>query len=268
MEFAIICPVGPLFKWGYEHTFEACLMNQARGAAALYLVHSLADLSGMERLAGHSNIVSMCGPETWFHPEGLAPDDVAFGDYSGHNFTTLHERNYRLGRHRAWRDGFNLVVYTHSNWYVPEAQWPILRGALERLVLECQDYGVMNRRAQVQDWIIAPDKAARLLINMTEWSEEQVRLREHDRKLRAANVLPGAPEFVDCSSEATPEQISANFLRFDPRRITPASVVVAMQHLVSGMAKERVTDRTGLGIARTSKLGSIASLIDSTGGGS
>ena len=246
--FAIVCPCGPLWKWGYENTAALCLANQAQAADALYLVHSV-----KQAVVATANAVELSSPETWFHPSGEAPDDTPFASYAATQFTGLHERNYRLGRMRAWQDGYRIVVYTQSNWYIPESQREPLRRAVARIVADGQEYGLLNRRHQFGRMILRPDKAAYLIINMTAWDERTVLLVEHDRKLRGHQV-GNHPYVVDCGSEQTAQQLSAYFWRARYERRTPEELTEYTRRAArKAMPGEPVADATGLAIAAKSR---------------
>ena len=257
---AIICPCGPLWKWGYENTAGPCLRNQADAVGGLYLVHSAIQDPGAEIPTG-SNVVSMSSRETWFHPEGLAPDDEPMENYGGAVFTHLHERNYALGRLQAWRDGFRVVLYTQSNWYIAEVGRERLRRAVEAPVAGGGDFGLVNRRGQCGRVVLKADKAAYLLVNMTNWAEGRVATEVVDRKLRGGQVGEH-PEIVDCGSEQTPEQLAQHLWRARCERYAPEDLVrVCRLNALRGLPGEPLSDPTGLEIAARSRPEHLSGLV-------
>jgi hypothetical protein len=248
----MVCPCGPLWKWGYENTAKTCLHNQARTADALYLVHSAQQTAEAAIPAG-KNIVQISGTETWFHPEGLAPDGKTFVSYSGSLFTGLHERNYRLGRLAAWLDGYRVVVYTQASWYVPKDQAAPLREAIARLVASGAHYGLLNRRSQYKNVLLRPDKAAFLIVNMTSWDATRAAEDTHDRKLQRVFV-GNQPHIVDCGAEVTPQQLSEHMWRARAEVMTPEYLLgYARMQYHRYLPGDPVTDATGLAIAAQSK---------------
>jgi hypothetical protein len=111
----------------------------------------------------------------------------------------------------------------------------------------------VNRRNQCGRLVLAADKAARLLINMTTWAEERVATEVVDRKLRGGQV-GDHPEIVDCGAEQTPEQLARHLWRARYERYAPEDLVRACRlNARRGLPGEPVSDPTGLEIAARSR---------------
>lgn len=256
---AIICPCGPLWKWGYENTAEICLQNQAGVVEALYLVHSVKQKQMPELRA--NNVVELSGTKTWFHPEGLAPDNEPVVNYAGTHFTNLHERNFRFGREQAWRDGYRVVLYSQSNWYIPRHRLEELRAAADQLVESGKRFGLVNRRQQFGELVMQPDKAAYLLVNMHSWTEQEVRELLVDRKLRR-NLVGAHAQLVDCGAEQTAQQLAEHLWRARTDRNKPGELLEYLKgRALRSMPGVAVTDAAGYEIALRTKQDSISRII-------
>ena len=259
LPLAIICPCGPLWKWGYENTAGICLQNQAGSADALYLVHSVKQEQMPELGAG--NVIELSSPETWFHPEGTALDNEPMVNYAGVHFTHLHERNFRIGRARAWRDGYRVVLYSQSNWYIARHRLEELRAAADTLVEKGERFGLVNRRQQFGELVMQPDKAGYLLINMHAWTEQEVRELVVDRKLRG-DLVGGNPQLVDCGAEQTAKQLAEHLWRARTERKEPGALMEYIKgRALRSMPGVAVTDAAGYELALRSKADSISRII-------
>jgi hypothetical protein len=99
-----------------------------------------------------------------------------------------------------------------------------------------------------------------LIINMTEWDEERVRVDNYDRKLQRS-LVGNNPEIIDCGAEQSAQQLSEYFWRARAEHKTPDYL---MQYVRSQAAKalpgEMVTDPTGLEIAARSRPENLSNL--------
>ena len=256
---AIVCPCGPLWKWGYENTAEICLQNQAGAADALYLVHSVKQEQMPDLLA--CNVVELSSPQTWFHAEGIAPDNEPMVNYAGVNFTNLHERNFHIGREQAWRDGYRVVLYSQSNWYIARHRLEKLRTAADQLVASGERFGLINRRQQFGELVMQPDKAGYLLVNMHGWTEQEVRELVVERKLHG-NLVGAHAQLVDCGSEQTVRQLVEHLWRARAERYKPDELLEYLKRrALRSIPGAEVTDAAGYEIALRTKQDSISRLI-------
>ncbi len=222
MRIAISLATGPTHKWGYQHIYNECLSSQAEFADRVYLVQSTDDDTGIpEVLSKHSNIVFISNPSTWHHRPGETDEIMT----TVPNMTEFHMRNLTIGRYAAFRDGYRVVISSHTNWYIPRGNIDNLREYCERFHSTGQLTGKLWLMAQFANRLWGPPASGDFLCNLTSMDKMEVwnyypRLK-FDRAL--AGTVPQNIEdicLVDCPYEMTPDEFGSNQLRW-PEYRTP-----------------------------------------------
>jgi hypothetical protein len=176
MSIAISCACGPLHKWGYQWTAYECLASQAEFADVVYLVQSTSDATGVKELQEkYPNIVLISNRLTWHHKPGEGDDNLTvYPDPIMGSFTTFHMRNLSIGRRVAFVDGHNIVMSTHSNWYIPQKNIEPLREYCKDFeksgVVSCDGWAI----GQLHDRLNGPAVRRETICNLTGLDEHLV----------------------------------------------------------------------------------------------
>lgn len=216
MKIAISLAIGPLHKWGYQHTCHECIASQAEFADHIYLVQSTADATGVPELLNEfGNVTLISNPSTWHHKPGRTDEVVDIGMPMALRqgfLPTFHMRNLATGRAAAFDDGYKVVLSTHVNWYIPRSNVKTLR-------TYCEDFEKSDRLtgntwmiAQLHDKLIGPASRNEGLCNLEDMiGGDEVRAYYGDLKWRhpPLNEIPDNVNeicVVDCSYNLLPSE--------------------------------------------------------------
>lgn len=122
MKLAIVCPVGPLDRYGYQNVAAECIASMARLADVVYLILSTREMAGLnEMLVLSPKITAVSNKYTWFK------------EWNGGEFFDIYQviGNAERGRHIALDDGADCVMLIECNQYIPEHSIPGLRATCE-----------------------------------------------------------------------------------------------------------------------------------------
>jgi hypothetical protein len=201
---AVITPIGPLTKWGYQHTYEACIGSQAAWADRVFLVHSTADRAGIDALcARHANVEYISTERTWFHAPGQS--DETLRNAPGRdvfNFTAFHMANYAVGRYAAWQAGYDVALSMMSNTYIPQWSFDALRAAAIQLAESGECEGMIYRAFQLGGVLFRVDRCAPWLANLCALGDTSATYCP-DFKLRKCGAVTEGAIIVDCHYERT-----------------------------------------------------------------
>lgn len=215
MKIAISMVSGPLHKWGYQHVCRECIASQAEFADHVYLVQSTEDASGTrELLDEYSNVTLISDPSTWHHRPGKTDEKLTVA----YKIVEVTIRNLAIGRLAAFRDGYEVVMSTDNNWYIPRRNVNSLRDYCERFHERHESKSKVWGLLQLCDKLFGPFYGE-LLSNLAWMDEGQIGAHLLDTKLRlpAPNTIPeniNEIHFVDCNYEMYPEECGANLMRF------------------------------------------------------
>jgi len=216
MGIAIVMPIGPLHKWGYQWTCQECIASQAEFADHIYMVQSTQDATGVQEILDKfPNVSLISGPETWHHRPGETDEVLT----TAGRIVRVAYQNRRIAQMAAWKDGHDIVLGTHNNWYLPRPNIKALRAY-------CEDF---RRRREIlgRAWIVAQlcDKFmgvvySGLLLNFGGMNQKQVSHQIPNMKLRRPGSYYPIPQnirsiyFVDCNYEMTVKEYAANRVRY------------------------------------------------------
>lgn len=210
---AVVCPIGPLHKWGYEHTCQGCIGSHAEFADAVYLVQSTSDKAGTASILRRwYNVTLINSPDTWHHrPEDS--DEVLNPAYS---FSYFHMRNLAIGRTAAWRDGADVVISMSSNIYIPEWSRDGIHAAIGEMLAEDEPEAFLYRSIQLGRQLFVPDKRVPWIANARKWqTAEEAMVYEPDFKPRRFEGVPGEAVVVDCHYWRTMDELHSLYKRFN-----------------------------------------------------
>jgi hypothetical protein len=216
MKIAISVGVGPLHKWGYQHTYRECIASQAQFADHVYMVQSTADETGVQELLDEfKNVTLISNPETWHHAPGATDEVLAFS-----SFTRFHQRNLSIGRGAAFDDGYRVILSTHSNWYIPRRNKTALRKYCQEFERTGELTGHTWLMQQLHNKLFGPGLRNEGLCNVVNMSQRadveayypDMKWRHVDRAVIPPNV--GNICMVDCSYNLLPSEYEGMQHRF------------------------------------------------------
>jgi SAM-dependent methyltransferase len=118
MQIGVVCPIGPLDRFGYQHNYRLAIGSLASLAARLYLVSSTRNRSNVEELL--AEFPSIEG--TWFDL-----DEQAIEVFS----VPRLEANINLGRSQCVRDQMDCAIQIHVTQYIQDRNRDKLRRQCE-----------------------------------------------------------------------------------------------------------------------------------------
>ena len=122
MKIAVVCPIGPLNRYGYEHVATDCIASMVDFADHVFLMQSARDKAGVEAVlrANGGRVTLVSDERTWFNGERFDAQKVM--------------DNADLGADLALAEGYDVAICLMVNWYVPPKNRRGLRLACERAV--------------------------------------------------------------------------------------------------------------------------------------
>ncbi len=130
MKLAIICPIGPLDKYGYGHVAADCIASMVDFADHVFLMQSARDQKGNGLIPKDGHITLISDERTWFA-----------GGFDAQKVMD----NADLGADLA--DGYDVAMCMMLNWYVPPQN--TLRQACQRVAGSKAGWGWLYRRDQL-----------------------------------------------------------------------------------------------------------------------
>ena len=217
-KIAIICPIGPIHKWGYQHTHPLCIASQAEFADAVYLVQSTSDRTGVDELLDtYPNITLISGPETWQHLPDSDDEHPCC-----QKFMSFHMRNFGIGRLAAFRDGYRLIINTHANWYVPRRNIGALRTYCATFRAGGSHVGKLWRAFQLANVLFKASDCGDYLMNLDGLNEAEViqyvaTLRLKWDRMPPSHIPANVDDIcvVDSSFEMTVDELGGCQTRYD-----------------------------------------------------
>ena len=135
----IVCPVGPVDRWGYQRNLAECVGSFCEFADLVVLVQSHEEAAGLGELAGrYGNLSVLANEQTWFHDGRYRAERVAF--------------NRNLGADALRQVGCSSILHLDCNWYIPESS----RAELRKACGEAQGVRWLFRGCQVGKWLFSP----------------------------------------------------------------------------------------------------------------
>jgi len=215
MGIAIVMPIGPLHKWGYQWVCQECIASQAEFADHVYMVQSTEDRTGVQEILDKfPNVSLISSPETWHHRPGETDEVLT----TAGRIVRVAYQNRRIAQMMAWKDGHNIILGTHNNWYIPRKNIASMRMYCEMFRRRSKAVGLMWIVTQLCDRLLGIMHSS-LMLNFAGMNEEQVAKQIPDMKMRriTPGKIPknaGTVHLVDCNYEMTVEEYAANRVRY------------------------------------------------------
>lgn len=136
MNLAIVCPVGPLDRYGYQHVYQECIASMCDCANLVVLVGSTRKNKEMGELGyAHGNLIRLSNELTWFDlvdsEEYFDIQKVDMNIDFGLEYATYH---------------CDIALVMEVNQYIPPAARVPLRLRCEQVLQSGEPYGWYYRR--------------------------------------------------------------------------------------------------------------------------
>jgi len=195
VKLAVICPLGPLDRFGYQHTWKPCLESFRAFADKVYCVASEPDVQ-------MPDVEMISGPETWFE-DGFDVHQIVF--------------NMNLGLDRAMADGMDVAACQDVNCYVPNGE--AFRGYCESLLERERPYGWVYRKDQLGPVMFHVNGRRPRIFNLSyRWRVGMDCIKKNGKTVHyEIDEFPEkeAVAYVDCGLEMTLPDLEAkmNYIR-------------------------------------------------------
>lgn len=161
MKIAVILPVGPLDRYGYQYVYDLTIPTMCAFADQVYMISSTRNPTNVsDLLKAHPNLRYISDKRSWF--EG---DREVFSN-------ARYEENVNRMMRRCAKDGMDVAFQIHVNQYIPQSVRPLLQQRARRLVKHGNHASWIYRRYQLGDRWFHCDDAAFWMVNlhMPGWS--------------------------------------------------------------------------------------------------
>jgi hypothetical protein len=158
MKIGVLCPVGPLDRFGYQYHYLTIAENLSRFATQLYLVSTTRNRVHVDKLLTRfANVQYISDENTW-----LPLDD------SDNEVFRLAKLLYALnyGLEKCKQDGMDCMVSIHINQYVPEPAFVPLRKALSDMLDAGRPFEWLYKRYQLGDRLFHADTRVPWILNL------------------------------------------------------------------------------------------------------
>ncbi len=145
MKIAVILPVGPLDRFGYQYNHDIVIENLCEFADGVFMGSTNRNRVGVDELLTHHPKLRYYADEnTWFKLDQAGNEvwDVKW---------VMNRTNYCIDK--AAEEGFDCALIIHINHYVPESNMIPLRQYCEKLVNEGAKYGWLYRKYQLANHV-------------------------------------------------------------------------------------------------------------------
>ena len=159
MKIGVICPIGPLDRFGYQYIYKAILESLTLFADVVYLPSSTKNRTNVDKLLNaHYNIKYVANEETWFGFDS--------------NGREIHKRkksaarcNYTLDLMK--KDGIDCAIVICINQYIPMHSQAPLRSVCEDLISSKKPFEWLYKKYQLGNQLFHSDSKVPFIINLT-----------------------------------------------------------------------------------------------------
>ncbi len=211
MKLAVVCPIGPLDRFGYQYTYSVALESFSLFADAIYLVCSTRSSGNVEDIGQRfPKVILVSNDQTWY-----ALDEAGQEVFDIYQW----DRNLAIGMNYAHHEAMDAAVVLPINSYVPESSIQLIHAKIERMIQEDRPYEWVYRRFQLGSKLFVPDAGVPNIINLQlpypyrvryDWTEspdgKKIPIlydQSHPDTAREA--------FVDCGMEMTIDDMRDKF---------------------------------------------------------
>jgi SAM-dependent methyltransferase len=251
MKLALLSPIGPLDRYGYQNIYPVALESFSLLTERIYLVSSTRNNANVEGIKKQfPKLTYISNEETWYKLD----DD-------GNEIFDIFQLNTNLdiGVEQIKRDGMDAVFLIAINNYIPEKAIPLLYQKAEKMLADGRPVEWGYRRFQIKNRLFVPDLKIVQFINLQipkhyhfrfDWTEspDGEKLPRQDNGLFHEGVSEAV---VDCAMEMTVKDLQdkLNFIKGYIQLNPNALPKFTFKHNVEGYYLPKYLDKT---IARDS----------------
>ncbi len=149
MKIAVICPIGPLDRYGYQHIYEPVVKNLSTFATTVYIISTTRNRANVDSLLNRfSNIIYISNETTWYDL-----NDKGLEDFS---LKRLYE-NIDLAIQTAKHDGMDCSLTMSVNQYIPEWARNPLKKVCQNMLEARKPFDWYYRRNQLANSLFHTD---------------------------------------------------------------------------------------------------------------
>ena len=207
MKIGILCPIGPLDRFGYQYNTQPVLRSLTTFGTKVYLCSSTRNRAQIDTiLETFPNVEYIAGPETWF-PQDEHGDEV-------HAIFQITRNVTRMMEH-ARRDSMDVGISIHISQYVQDRAMEPLCAVAQRMLDDGRPYDWLYKKYQLHDRLFHADVRVPWILNLRidnpfTFSPDSLTHRDTDERIRIESGHFRAHDdmsVVDCPMERTPQDL-------------------------------------------------------------
>lgn len=207
MKIGILCPIGPLDRFGYQYNTLPILRSLTTFGTKVYLCSSTRNRAQIDTiLETFPTVEYIAGPETWFAQDEHG-DEV-------HEIFQITRNVTRMMEH-ARRDGMDVGVSIHISQYVQDRAMDPLRAVAQRMLDDGRPYDWLHKKYQLYDRLFHADVRVPWIVNLRidnpyTFSPDSLTQRDTGETVRIESADFRAHDdvaIVDCPMERTPQDL-------------------------------------------------------------
>ena len=215
MKLAIICPVGPLDRYGYQHNHTIVLENLSRFATRVYLCSTTRNRIHIgDLLSRFSNVQYLANEHTWFDLDSNGDEVFRIGRL---------EEAINACLERCKQDGMDCAVQIHINQYVQDPNRDHLRRVCQDMLDRASPFEWLYKKYQIADRLFHTDTRVPWILNLQIDNPYVIRADSIHHRNGQERYAIQSNDFrfmdhvaiVDCGMEMTPQDLAdkRNFVR-------------------------------------------------------
>ena len=158
MKIAILCPIGPLDRFGYQYNHMITLQSFSEFADHIYLCSSTRTDAYIDKvLATFNNVTYISDERTWFEEDEEGNEFFSVFDF---------ERNNDVALESCLADGMDCALHIHINQYIERRGFSALRTRIANLLQSREPFDWLYRRYQLYDRLFYTDTRHPWMLNL------------------------------------------------------------------------------------------------------
>ena len=159
MKIAVLCPVGPLDRFGYQYNHMTTIRSFSKFADRVYLYSSSRNRANIDNvLAAFSNVTYISDERTWFSLDEQGNEFFRVADF---------ERNNDVALTQAKADHMDAAVHVHINQYIEKGSMISLKEAIKTMLKRKFPFEWLYRRYQLVDKLFHADTRHPWILNLS-----------------------------------------------------------------------------------------------------
>lgn len=263
MRIGVICPIGPIDRFGYQYNYPITINSLAQFADQVYLVSSSRHHDSFcSFLKSFSNISLISNQNTWFTL-----------DENGDEYFQIArlEENLNIALEQCKSDRLEVAIQIHINQYVQDYVRPNLRNVSQEMFKSGKPYSWLYKKYQYGNRIFHADTRLPWIINLTmndpfviradslQRSDggERVQIQHGDYHHADPNAIVDCPMELTLNDLKLIREYTRHYIELNPNAVTEFDWNQYFHYYLSKLNKKVLSneklDPTGEEIARRSQ---------------